>query len=173
MEQFLNDISAIVKSIDNNKANNNTKHIIKTSILSKQYLAYYLYRITTKFMNIVSLAIPIKQIKELLAYLRIPTEHDYTKNYPLAGKMTNDEKILDIIILIILSIFNDVEQYIKVNHNTNGNTTVKSNIYSDLYTFIKNKNLNIILKDLQDLYTLVPGLTVKSGRFNYINNNIK
>ena len=44
MEKFTNDIYGVYELINESK---NTKSIINTTIISKQYLAYYLYRIIT------------------------------------------------------------------------------------------------------------------------------
>ena len=166
MDIFVNDINAIYDALNNNKDSNNKKNIIKTSVLSKQYLTYYLYRILTKFINLILLSIPVKKIRKLLSLLRIPKEHDYTKNYPLVGKMPNDEKLLNLIILTILDIFINVDIYI--------NTLPNKDNYDNLYNFLKSKSIAIILQDLQDLYTLIPNITIKASRFNYNNdNNIK
>ena len=162
MDIFVNDINAIYDSLNNNKDINNKKHIIKTSILSKQYLTYYLYRILTKFINLILLSIPVKKIRKLLSLLRIPKEHDYTKNYPLVGKMPNDDKLLNLIILTILEIFTNVDIYI--------NTLPNKDSYHNFYKFLKSKSIDIILQDLQDLYTLIPNITIKASRFNYNND---
>ncbi len=163
MEVFFNDINAIYDALNNNKDSNNKKHIIKTFVLSKQYLTYYLYRILTKFINLILLSIPAKQIRKLLSLLQIPKEHDYTKNYPLVGRMTNDEKLLNLIILTILDIFTNVDIYT--------NTLPNKDSYNNFYKFLKSKSIAIILQDLQDLYTLIPNITIKASRFKYNNDN--
>jgi len=48
MEKFTNDIYGVFQLINNNK---DTKSIVNIVIISKQYLAYYLYRIIIKFIN--------------------------------------------------------------------------------------------------------------------------
>ena len=63
MEKFTNDIYGVYELINEGT---NTKSIINTTIISKQYLAYYLYRIITKFMNIVEIAIPSKSFYYLM-----------------------------------------------------------------------------------------------------------
>ena len=84
---------------------------IKT--ISKQYLAYYIYRIITKYYNIVELGLSTSDINEFMTYLRIPKEHNRLLNYPLAGKLTNDKKILDMIILKGIDILTKTDKYIK------------------------------------------------------------
>ena len=162
MNQFIDDIFSIYKLINYNNNKKNTD-IIKTNILSKQYLVYYLYRIITKFMPLISIALPSKDIKQLINLLLIPSEHDINKNYPLVGKMTNDEHTLNLVLKSILKIFTNLDKYIKTLPNKNS--------YDMLYKFLKQKNLQSILTDIQDLQSLIPGLSVHSSRFNYISDN--
>ena len=159
MEKFTNDIYGVYELINEGT---NTKSIINTTIISKQYLAYYLYRIITKFMNIVEIAIPSKDINTLIKLLRIPKEHDKRKNYPMAGKMTNDEELLNLIILSAIDILNKVDKYINTLPNDSG--------YSAIYDLIKLKELPIIIQDLIDLHKLIPGLSVSAIRPNYIDD---
>lgn len=159
MEKFINDIYGVYELINESK---NTQSIINTTIISKQYLAYYLYRIITKFMNIVEVALPSKDINTLLKLLRIPKEHDKRKNYPMAGKITNDEELLNLIILSSIDILTKTDKYIKTLPNDAG--------YQDIYKFIKIKELPIIIQDLIDLQKLVPGLSVSAIRPNYIDD---
>ena len=162
MNQFIDDIFSIYTLINDNNNKKNTD-IIKTNILSKQYLVYYLYRIITKFMPLISIALPSKDIKQLINLLLIPSEHDINKNYPLVGKMTNDEHTLNLVLKSILKIFTNLDKYIKTLPNKNS--------YDMLYKFLKQKNLQSILTDIQDLQSLIPGLSVHSSRFNYISDN--
>jgi hypothetical protein len=159
MEKFTNDIYGVFELINNNK---DVKTIINITILSKQYLAYYLYRILVKFYNIFEIAIPSTDIKNLYKLLRIPVEHESSKNYPLAGKMTNDEQLLDLIILTQIDMFNKVDKYIQSLPNPD--------TYNSIYEFIKTKELPIIIQDLIDLQKLVPGLSVSAIRPNYIDD---
>lgn len=159
MDKFTNDIYGIYELINNNK---NTKTIINISIISKQYLAYYLYRIIIKFINVIEMAIPSKDIMTLFKLLRIPKEHDKRKNYPMAGKMTNDEELLNLIILSSIDILTKVDKYIQTLSN-NAN-------YTNIYEFIKLKELPIIIQDLIDLQKLIPGLSVSAIRPNYIDD---
>jgi hypothetical protein len=159
MEKFTNDIYGVFELINNNK---DVKTIINITILSKQYLAYYLYRILVKFYNIFEIAVPVADIKNLYKLLRIPLEHDSSKNYPLAGKMTNDEQLLDLIILTEIDMFNKVDKYIQSLPNPDA--------YNNIYEFIKIKDLSIIIQDLIDLQKLIPGLSVSAIRPNYIDD---
>lgn len=159
MEKFTNDVYGVFELINNNK---DAKSIVNIVILSKQYLAYYLYRIITKFINLFEIAIPSADINNLLKLLRIPKEHDRTKNYPLAGKMTNEEQLLDLIILTAIDMFNKVDKYIQTLPNPDA--------YNSIYEFIKIKDLPVIIQDIIDLQKLIPGLSVSAIRPNYIDN---
>jgi hypothetical protein len=160
MEKFTNDIYSIYELINNNDESKTFMHI-KT--ISKQYLAYYIYRIITKYITIVEMGTSTADIDEFMTYLRIPKEHKRQLSYPLAGKLTNDDKILDMIILRGIDILTKTDKYIK---------SLPSNVtsYDDLYKFFEQKELTIIIQDLIDLQTLIPGLSVPKIRPNYLNN---
>ena len=161
MEKFTNDIYGVFELINNNK---DVKSIVNIVILSKQYLAYYLYRILVKFINLFEIAIPSADIKNLFKYLRIPSEHDRTQNYPLAGKMTNEEDILNLIILTEIDMFNKVDKYVQTLPNPAS--------YNNIYDFLKTKDLPVIIQDLIDLQKLIPGLSVSAIRPNYIDDEL-
>ena len=160
MDAFVSDITSIFDLINDNK---DSKSIVNSTIMSKQYLGYYLYRIFTKYILFFENALPSGDIKNLFKYLRIPTEHNRHKNYPLAGKMINDEDILDIIILTELDMFNKLDGYI--------NTLPNNTVYKPFYEFIKMKNLTTIIQDIIDLQKLIPGLSVAAIRPNYKDDN--
>ena len=50
MEKFNNDLYAIYELINKN---DESKSLINVTIISKQYLAYYIYRIITKYIHII------------------------------------------------------------------------------------------------------------------------
>lgn len=160
MDKFAEDLYSIYELINKNK---DTKSIINTSLLSKQYLGYYLYRIFTKFIHLFENVASISEIKQIFKYLRIPLEHNRDKPYPLAGKMTNDEQLLDLIILSFLDIFGKSDKYIKSLPSDVG--------YKELNEFISIKNLEAILQDLVDLQKLLPGLSVSALRPNYLDDS--
>jgi hypothetical protein len=163
MEKFTNDIYGVYQLINDSK---NEKSIINVTVISKQYLAYYLYRIMTKFISAFEVAMPSSDILTVFKLLRIPAEHDIHNNYPMAGKMTNDEELLNLVILSIIDMLNKVDKFIKTLPSDSG--------YSELYEFIKLKDLPVIIQDLIDLQRLVPGLSVSAIRPNYIDDeNLK
>jgi len=161
MDIFTNDLYSIFELINNN---DESKTFMNIKTISKQYLAYYIYRVITKYYKIVELGLSTGDINEFMTYLRIPKEHNRLLNYPLAGKLTNDSKILDMIILKGIDILIKTDKYIK---------SLPSNVtkYDDLYTFFKQKELTVIIQDLIDLQTLLPGLSVPEIRPNYLVDN--
>jgi len=161
MEKFTNDLYSIYELINNN---DESKTFMNIKTISKQYLAYYIYRIITKCYKTVELALSSGDINEFMKYLRIPVEHNRLLNYPLAGKLTNDSKILDMIILKGIDILNKTDKYIK-------ELPTDISTYDDLNEFFKQKELTIIIQDLIDLQTLIPGLSVPEIRPNYLNDN--
>jgi hypothetical protein len=160
MEQFMGDIYGIFELINKNK---NTKSFINIKTISKQYLAYYIYRIVTKYILLFEMSSNTEELNNFMMYLRIPKEHKRILNYPLAGKMTNDEEILDIIILSGIDIFNKADMYLKNLKNLK--------VYNDLFTFLKQKDLSTIIQDLIDLQKLIPGLSVSAIRPNYLDDS--
>ena len=161
MDIFTSDIYSIYELINNN---DETKTFMHIKTISKQYLAYYVYRIITKYMNLAELGQESGDVDDFLTYLRIPTSHNRLLNYPLAGKFTNDNKVLDLIILKGIDILTKIEKYIKSLPST-------TSAHDDLFNFVKQKELTVIIQDLIDLQTLIPGLSVAEIRPNYINNS--
>jgi len=161
MEKFMSDIYDIYELINND---NDSRSFIKVKTTSKQYLAYYLYRIITKYMDIFDNAVS-SEIKEFLKLLRIPEIQNIKLTYPLVGKMIHDEQILDVIILTAIDIFNKTNKYF----NRLSNTT----IYITFFDFIEAKNMTTILQDIIDLQKLIPGLSAPVIRpnINILNSN--
>ena len=144
---------------------NDTQSIINVKTISKQYLAYYIYRIITKYLHIIEEIVKGSDFDELYTLLRIPASHNRILNYPLAGKMTNDEQILDMIIL------RGIDMIDKLNKNIINKTDNKK--YEDFLNFIEQKELPIIVQDLIDLQKLIPGLSVSAIRPNYLDDSNK
>ena len=159
MEQFITDIFSIYELMNKD---DDSKGFIKIKTISKQYLAYYIYRIITKYMNLFQNSISKNEIIKFLSIIGIPPEHNILLNYPLAGKMTNDEKLLDLFIITGIDFFNKVDIYIKDLPNDKGN--------KDIVNYLKSKDLKTILQNLVDLQMLLPGIS-ESNRPKYMNNN--
>ena len=162
MEEFKTNIFNIYNLINDDK---HESSLINTKIISKQYLAYYIYRIVTKFMYLIDQSSTTDDINFFFSLLRIPTEHNRNLNYPLAGKLTNEIDILDMAILGGIQMFEKVNTYLNTLNNKN-----KQNKYKAFYTFMKEKTTSVIIKDIMDLQKLLPGLSVPIIRPNYLDD---
>ena len=160
MEEFNNNLYSIFETLNNLDT---TKGFINNKLLSKQYLAYYIYRIITKNYDMITAAISNKDMNDFYKYLRIPEMHDKSLAYPLVGKMQNDEEVLDLIILAGIDILNKTQKFVEQNEGFK-----KS--HSQFFIFVENKPLEKIISDLVDLYKLLPGLSVPGVRPNVIVN---
>jgi hypothetical protein len=159
LEKFVTDIYGVYQLINKQKQ---VRSLVNIVVISKQYLAYYLYRIFAKYINIFEIAIAASEINKLFTYLRIPKEHDRNKPYPLVGTMTNDDQLLDLIILLIIDFFNKLDKFLATLQNIAG--------YTDFFDFIDMKELPVIIQDLIDLQKLIPGLSVSAIRPNYLDD---
>ena len=162
MEEFKTNIYNIYNLINDDK---HESSLVNTKIISKQYLAYYIYRIVTKFMYLIEQSSTAEDVNFFFSLLRIPTEHNRHLNYPLAGKLTNEIEILDMIILGGIQMFEKIDNYLKTLNNKN-----RQNKYKAFYTFIAEKSVSVIIKDIMDLQKLLPGLSVAIIRPNYLDD---
>ena len=162
MEEFKTNIYNIYNLINDDK---HESSLVNTKIISKQYLAYYIYRIVTKYMYLVEQSSTSEDVNFFYSLLRIPTEHNRHLNYPISGKLTNEIEILDMIILGGIQMFEKIDNYLKTLNNKN-----KQNKYKAFYTFMEEKTVSVIIKDIMDLQKLLPGLSVPIIRPNYLND---
>ena len=162
MEVFKTNIYNIYDLINNE---NNEKSLVNTKIISKQYLAYYIYRIITKYISLIEIGASSSDINFFMSLLRIPKEHNRLLPYPMAGKMTNESEMLDMIILGGIDMFEKLNNYLKTLNKKN-----QQNKYKAFYTFLEEKDLSTMIKDIMDLQKLLPGLSVPIIRPNYLND---
>jgi hypothetical protein len=162
MEDFKNNIYNIFDLINKET---NKKSLVNTIIISKQYLAYYIYRIVTKYIILIETATSSDDVNFFMSLLRIPKEHNRELNYPMAGKMTNEAELLDMIILGGIDMFDKVNNFLNTLNNKN-----KQNKFQEFFRFIKEKDLSVIIKDIMDLQKLLPGLSVPIIRPNYFDD---
>ena len=165
MEKFKKNIYSIYNLI-NDEDNKKVASLINTKIVLKQYLAYYIYRIITKYIKIIEISTSSADINYIMKLLRIPEEHNRELNYPMAGKLTNENDILDMIILGGIDMFEKVNNYLNTLDKKN-----KQKKYQEFFKFLKEKDLNVILKDLMNLQKLIPGLSVPIIRPHLLSNN--
>jgi len=164
MEEFKNNIYNIYNLI--NDEDNKKSSLIDTKIVLKQYLVYYIYRIITKFIKLIEISTQSADINYIMKLLRIPKEHNRELNYPMIGKITKENKLLDMIILGGIDMFEKVNNYLNTLDKKN-----KQMKYQEFFNFLKEKELSVILKDLMDLQNLIPGLSVAIIRPNLLSDN--
>jgi len=162
MEKFKNNIYNIYNLINEE----DSKSLIDTKTVSKQYLAYYIYRIITKYIKLIEISTSSEDIEYVMKLLRIPIEHNRELNYPMAGKLTNENDILDMIILGGIDMFEKVNNYLNTLDKKN-----KQKKYQEFFKFLKEKDLNVIIRDLMNLQKLIPGLSVPIIRPHLLSNN--
>ena len=148
MEPFIKNIYFVLDVI---KRKPGKQEIVDHNIIEKQYLTYYLYRILSKYEGMMKHVVSYKRIRDIYTILRVPENYQQT-TYPLAHKMTYNDKLLDLCILGILDIFREVDETLK--------QSIGNKQYEELVEFISEKNLEMILLDLKVLQKLFPNLGV-------------
>ena len=159
MEDFIKSIKVI------NELSNKTlpSKIIEHKVIEKQYIAYYLYRILCKYERLMSSVAPYKKVQEIFFLLKIPLERKTNYCYPMAHKMTRKINKLNDIISKILEIFTIVENTLKIS--------ISNYEYKKLEAFLKTKDLETILVDINTLQHLFPNLGV-TGVKPYFKNQL-
>ena len=164
MRKFLNTIKELygdydIDSIDLNlNSDTNNGSIFKlgdTSIIQKQYIIYYLYRIICKnyiFFSSLALQQDIKNIFELLEIKNA----NLNICIPLANRMTTDKNKLNNIFKAIMELFDSSIRKIK---ETRHKAIISSVHYSDLYYYLESKSKKNIIKDINKLYKFIPNLS--------------
>lgn len=182
MEEFNSNILLLLDNVDKfKKQKDKTIKLVNNHIIEKQYIAYYLYRIWMNNRKIVKNANTKTEFNKVLNYLEVPIRyHNLDVVYPMANKMVNNERQLDMIILTILKHFNKVEKIFgsantnKINDNNMDSLEdikkaalkPKNKIYESFNEFIKNKSLELIIQDIVQLKMFVPNLSKSSNRIN-------
>ena len=182
MEEFNSNILLLLDNIDKfKKKKDKTIKLVNNHIIEKQYIAYYLYRIWMNNRKIVKNANTKTEFNKVLNYLEVPIRyHNLDVVYPMANKMVNNERQLDMIILTILKHFNKVEKIFgsantnKINDNKMDSLEdikkaalkPKNKNYESFNEFIKYKSLELIIQDIVQLKMFVPNLSKSSNRIN-------
>ena len=182
MEEFNSNILLLLDNVDKfKKQKDKTIKLVNNHIIEKQYIAYYLYRIWMNNRKIVKNANTKTEFNKVLNYLEVPIRyHNLDVVYPMANKMVNNERQIDMIILTILKHFNKVEKIFgsantnKINDNKMNSLEdikkaalkPKNKNYESFNEFIKNKSLELIIQDIVQLKMFVPNLSKSSNRIN-------
>ena len=140
-----------------------TKKILNNTVLEKQYLAYYLYRIWMKYKNLMIKVNGKTVFEAVLKHMEIPVKYfKLDIVYPMVDKMTNKESNLDKIILKILKQFNECVQ---VYGQAEGQGP-KDKDYDKLSELVEYKNIENIIQDIIQLKILLPNLSRPASRYD-------
>jgi hypothetical protein len=150
-ELFITEISKIQDNIE--KSQDQYDLLQDSKIRNKQYLFYYLYRIICKYRKELERTDVSEIINNLYDIINVKDNSNINKCFPLINKLTNDEKILDQILLASLSIFfkysQEVDKLTKTPQSKNFEDFIMSKVYED----------DIIVNDLIKLSLLLPNLS--------------
>ncbi len=163
MEDFVASILVLHDNINESVAaqKTNQKNVLKTGILEKQYLAYYIYRIWIKYRKLMESVNTSSEFVKVLVYLDIPAKyHDMHVVYPLVNKMISNENQLD---LIILSITQHMNSTGKIFSKPDG---PKSDDYDNLAKYLDGKSMENIVQDILQLKLLIPNLARPAKKFD-------
>ena len=178
MEEFIANILTIFDNINEKK---NTNNLLNQVLEEKQYLAYYIYRIWIKYRLLIEYTNSITEFQKVLISLNIPRKYfKYQVTYPMQNKMINNEKQLDLVILLILKQFNECYKYFQTNSSLLSSTQNDNFIidmqtpqgqYSLLSKLLETKNINTIAKDIKNIKLLVPNLSKPNNEYNLWDNS--
>lgn len=140
-----------------------TKKILNNTVLEKQYLAYYLYRIWMKYKKLIIKVNGKTEFEKVLKHMEIPIKYfKLNITYPMVDKMTNKESNLDKIILNILKQFNECAQ---VYGQPGGKGPIDQD-YNKLSQLVEYKNIENIIQDIIQLKILLPNLSRPASRYD-------
>jgi hypothetical protein len=159
LDSFITSAMVIFDNINSDKMLAR-KTVINNTIIDKQYLAYYLYRIWIKHRKLMEKATSNADFDEILSFLEIPAKYQAMNLvYPMANKMTINEKQLDLVILSILKQFN------RANILYSGDANPPAD-FKQLTTYTEGKSVENIIQDIIQLKLLLPNLSRPANVFN-------
>lgn len=169
-----------VKQKEKEQPINDTKlqdKLIYTYVEEKQYLAYYIYRIWIKYRTLMEYTNTVTEFNKVLTSLNIPTKYfKYHVSFPMQNKMINNEKQIDLVILMILKQMNKCQtffssQSIPIDTSSDIDLKTPKGQYKKINELLKEKNLKTIVSDINNIKILVPNLSRPSGRAEIWNNS--
>jgi hypothetical protein len=155
MDTFITTIMVLYDNI--NKEKQEGPKLINNKITEKQFLAYYIYRIWIKYRKLMENANTPTEFHKILLYMEIPKKyHEFYLTYPMANKMTLNEKQLDLIILSILKQFNTA--YKIFSPRKDGSMPPENKEFKELTKYLTGKSIENIVQDVIQIKLLVPNL---------------
>jgi hypothetical protein len=155
------------------KQRNETKpqdKLINTHVEEKQYLAYYIYRIWIKYRTLMEYTNTVTEFNKVLTSLNMPVKYfKYRVSFPMQNKMVNNEKQIDMIILMILKQMNKCQvfftsQLVPLATSSDIDMKTPQGQYKQITELLKTKDLKTIVNDINNIKILVPNLSKPSGR---------
>jgi len=157
LENFITAILVIFDNINAGKQEAASKRLINNSLIEKQFLAYYIYRVWIKYRKLMESVNTPTEFKRILSYLEIPLKYqDIYLTYPMANKMTINEKQLD---LIILSILKQLNGAFKIYGQPGTTAKPKNKDYTMLDKYTDGKTVENIIQDIIQIKLLLPNLS--------------
>lgn len=157
LENFITAIVVIFDNINAGKQESASKRLINNSLIEKQFLAYYIYRVWIKYRKLMESVNTPTEFKRILSYLEIPLKYqDIYLTYPMANKMTINEKQLD---LIILSILKQLNVAFKIYGQPGTTAKPKNKDYTMLDKYTEGKTVENIIQDIIQIKLLLPNLS--------------
>ena len=156
---FISTILVLFDEINKNKSSaTGTRQLVNNPLLEKQYLAYYIYRIWIKYRKLMEEVNTPTAFRKILAYLEIPEKYrQIYLTYPMANKMTINEKQLDLVIMSILQQFNMV--YKTYGDKTSTGARPGNKDFTRLEKYMDGKSVENIVQDIIEIKLLLPNLS--------------
>lgn len=155
MDNFITTIMVLYDNI--NKEKQEGPKLINNKVTEKQFLAYYIYRIWIKYRKLMEDGNTPTEFHKVLLYMEIPKKyHEFYLTYPMANKMTMNEKQLDLIILSILKQFNMV--YKIFGPRSDGSVPPENKAFKSLTKYLTGKSIENIVQDVIQIKLMVPNL---------------
>jgi hypothetical protein len=170
MDNFVATILSIFDNINEKYKNKqyNTEKNINLKIREKQYLLYYIYRIWIKYRTLMEYTNSVTEFQKILISLNIPRHYfKYRVTYPMQNKLINNEKQIDLVILMILKHFNKCYTYFTTTQKPlpeKYNMNTPEGQYKELNNLLNTKNITTIIDNINILQILVPNLSKPSGK---------
>ena len=146
METFIETIKKIKGDIEKQKEHQSL--LIDNTVIQKQYLVYYVYRIICQHFTFFKSLALTSSIKDINEKLEISSQFKYVC-YPLANRMTTNETKLDEIFQTMIDMFNTTTSKMKELKRDDEN----------LQTYLNKKNYDTIITDIKELIRFVPNLS--------------
>ena len=148
----------------NERSGNPNEDITMHKIKTQHLIIYYLYRVFCKYRDNIMNVIPIEDINKMYALLNIP--ENSRGCMPMAGRLSNKKKQLDLALFTLIKVLNDF--------NMKQKGKLSPDKFNDMLAFFRSKqNIKKILEDFKVLNILIPNLSNTNVEYNIFDKNRK